>query len=494
MVLPLAMWAEKDGLLVNRQGRLQALRAAIARPGTAREDWRVLAEWLGRLGAAPAAATLAALRRELAAALELAARDRPECPAGDGIRRAGRRRCAGRGRSLMAFVLETLAKIGFMLAFMLSMLPVLIWAERKGAAFIQDRTGPNRASVLGLRLGGLVHPIADVLKLVFKEDVVPARAHKFLHSLAPFIVMTVALSTFAVIPFGDFLEAGGRRVPLIVADLNAGILYVFAVASLGTYGIVIGGWAANNKYTFLGAVRSGAQMISYEISMGLALMGLLLIFSSFSLMDIVRGQGHLLWGFLPMWGVVVQPLGALLFITAVYAETNRTPFDLPEGDSELVAGYHLEYSSLKFALFFMAEYCNMIVGAALITTLFFGGWQIPWLPRARLVAQRGAAADRHPGCHVRGRRLVRLAARAPRPAGTRQVRRCPRPRAGFPGRGVRRRGPRGGGVAGPAPLDDRSGRGLVLRDRGADRGLPGQDDLLRLAVHLGALDPAAFPL
>ncbi len=289
----------------------------------------------------------------------------------------------------MAFVLETLAKIGFMLAFMLSMLPVLIWAERKGAAFIQDRTGPNRASVLGLRLGGLVHPIADVLKLVFKEDVVPARAHRFLHSLAPFIVMTVALSTFAVIPFGDFLAAGGRRVPLIVADLNAGILYVFAVASLGTYGIVIGGWAANNKYTFLGAVRSGAQMISYEISMGLALMGLLLIFSSFSLMEIVRGQGQLLWGFLPMWGVVVQPLGALLFITAVYAETNRTPFDLPEGDSELVAGYHLEYSSLKFALFFMAEYCNMIVGAALITTLFFGGWQIPWLPRPRLEAQAG---------------------------------------------------------------------------------------------------------
>jgi NADH-quinone oxidoreductase subunit H len=289
----------------------------------------------------------------------------------------------------MAFGLETLAKIGFMLAFMLAMLPVLIWAERKGAAFIQDRTGPNRASILGLRLGGLVHPIADVLKLVFKEDVVPARAHKFLHSLAPFIVMTVALSTFAVIPFGDFLEAGGRRVPLIVADLNAGILYVFAVASLGTYGIVIGGWAANNKYTFLGAVRSGAQMISYEIGMGLSLMGLLLIFSSFSLMDIVRGQGQLLWGFLPMWGVVVQPLGALLFITAVYAETNRTPFDLPEGDSELVAGYHLEYSSLKFALFFMAEYCNMVVGAALITTLFFGGWQIPWLPRARLVAHAG---------------------------------------------------------------------------------------------------------
>ncbi len=164
---------------------------------------------------------------------------------------------------------------------------------------------------------------------------------------------------------------------------------MLAIASLGTYGIVLGGWASNNKYTFLGAVRSTAQMISYEISMGLAIMGLLLVFASLRLTDVVAGQGELLWGFLPRWGVVVQPLGAVLFITAVFAETNRNPFDLPEGESELVSGYHLEYSSLRFALFFMAEYCNMIVGAALITTLFFGGWQVPWLPRPQLEAHAG---------------------------------------------------------------------------------------------------------
>ncbi len=289
----------------------------------------------------------------------------------------------------MDLLLETLAKCVFMLLVILGLLPALIWAERKGAAFIQDRVGPNRAAIAGIRLAGLVHPIADVLKLVFKEDVVPERAHRGLYTLAPFVVMAVALTTYAVIPFGDYLEIGGRRVPLVVADLNVGILYVLAIASLGTYGIVLGGWASNNKFTFLGAVRSSAQMISYEISMGLAIMGVLLVFASLRLTDIVAGQGQLLWGFLPKWGVVVQPLGALLFITAVFAETNRNPFDLPEGESELVSGYHLEYSSLKFALFFMAEYCNMVIGAALITSLFFGGWQVPWLPRPVLEAHAG---------------------------------------------------------------------------------------------------------
>ncbi len=175
----------------------------------------------------------------------------------------------------------------------------------------------------------------------------------------------------------------------MVADLNVGILYVLAVASLGTYGVVMAGWASNNKFTFLGGIRSTAQMISYEISMGLALMGLLLVFSSLRITDIVAGQGDLLLGFLPRWGVVVQPLGFVLFITAVFAETNRNPFDLPEGESEIVAGYHLEYSSLKFALFFMAEYCHMVVGAALIATLYFGGYQIPWLPRTTLEAHAG---------------------------------------------------------------------------------------------------------
>ncbi len=287
---------------------------------------------------------------------------------------------------MITLILEILAKIVFMLLLILGLVPPLIWAERKGAAFIQDRTGPNRAQILGIRLGGLIHPIADVLKLLFKEDFRPARAHAVLYTLAPMIVMTVALTTFAVVPFGDYIEIAGRQIPLVVADLNVGILYVLAIASLGTYGVVLGGWASNNKFTFLGGVRSTAQMVSYEIGMGLALMGILLIFSSFRLTEIVAGQGELIWGFLPKWGVVVQPLGCLLFLTAVFAETNRNPFDLPEGESEIVAGFHLEYSSMKFALFFMGEYCNMVIGAMLTTALFFGGWQVPWLPRPVLEA------------------------------------------------------------------------------------------------------------
>jgi len=286
----------------------------------------------------------------------------------------------------MDLVLTTMAKIVFLLVVILGLVPVLIWAERKGSAFIQDRTGPNRASVLGIRLGGLVHPIADVMKLLFKEDVRPANVHGVLYALAPFMVFFVSLLTYAVIPFGDYIEIGGRQIPLVVADLNVGVLYVLAIASLGTYGVVMGGWASNNKYTFLGAVRSSSQMISYEISMGLAIMGLIMISGSLRLTEIVADQGRLIWGFLPAWGIVVQPLGAVLFITAVFAETNRNPFDLPEGESELVSGYHLEYSSMKFALFFMAEYTNLVIGSALITTLFFGGWNIPWLSRDVIMA------------------------------------------------------------------------------------------------------------
>jgi NADH-quinone oxidoreductase subunit H len=289
----------------------------------------------------------------------------------------------------MSVVVPSLLKITFLLAIILGLVPVLIWVERKGSAFIQDRTGPNRASIAGIRLAGLVHPIADVLKLMFKEDFRPEGSHKFLYALAPFLVFFIALLTYAVIPFGDFIEIAGVQYNLIVADLDIGILYVLAIASLGTYGVVMGGWASNNKYAFLGALRSTSQMISYEISMGLAIMGIMMIFSSLRLSDIAAGQGDLIWGFLPKWGVVVQPIGAILFIVAVFAETNRNPFDLPEGESELVSGYHLEYSSLKFALFFMAEYCNMVIGAALITTLFFGGWNIPWLSRDVIVSNVG---------------------------------------------------------------------------------------------------------
>ena len=289
----------------------------------------------------------------------------------------------------MIIVLDTLAKIVFFFVLIMGLVVVLIWMERKGAAFIQDRTGPNRASMGGIRLAGLVHPVADVMKLLFKEDVTPANRHQALYNMAPWLVMTVALTTYAVIPFGDHLTVAGRKVPLVAADLSVGLLYVLAIASLATYGVVIAGWAGNNKFTFLGGIRAASQMISYEISMGLALMGLILVFSSLRITDIVAGQGDLIWGFLPKWGVVVQPLGFILFIVAVFAETNRNPFDLPEADSEIVAGFHLEYSSMKFALFFMAEYAHMVIGASLIATLYFGGYQIPWLPRPLIEANAG---------------------------------------------------------------------------------------------------------
>jgi NADH-quinone oxidoreductase subunit H len=288
-------------------------------------------------------------------------------------------------------ILWTLAKIGFMLTIILSLLPTMIWAERKGAAYIQDRSGPNRASIGGIfRLAGLVHPIADVLKLVFKEDIIPAGVNRFFYHLAPFLVMVVALLTFAVIPFGDKLYLGDQVINLQVADLNVGVLYILAITSLSVYGIVLAGWASNNKFAFLGGIRSTSQMISYEINMGLAILSLILAMGTVRLGEMVHAQGELLFGFLPAWGVVIQPIGFIIFITALFAEVNRNPFDLPEGESELVAGYHIEYSSLKFALFFMAEYANMIVGAAIVSTLYFGGWQVPWMGTEALRENAGA--------------------------------------------------------------------------------------------------------
>jgi NADH-quinone oxidoreductase subunit H len=266
----------------------------------------------------------------------------------------------------------------------LSFLPLLIWFERKASAYMQDRTGPNRAAILGIRMGGIVHAIADVVKLVFKEDVVPSKARRFYYFIAPFIAMMVALTTFAVIPFADTLRFGGREIPMQVLRINPGLLWVFAVASFGVFGIVFAGWGANSKYPLLGGIRSSAQLISYELSLSLSVLGILMIFGTLDLNRIVEGQGKLLFGFLPMWGVIVQPLAAVLFVVAALAETNRIPFDLPDADSEIV-GYHIEYSSMKFALFFMAEYVNIVVASGLITTLFFGGWQIPWLPTGTLI-------------------------------------------------------------------------------------------------------------
>jgi NADH-quinone oxidoreductase subunit H len=285
----------------------------------------------------------------------------------------------------------------FLVLFMvLNLAGVLGWVERKGSALIQDRIGANRASIFGFAGMGLVNTlIADPLKFLTKEDFIPPAGDKLLHTLAPCMAFFPALVTFAVIPFGDVLNIGDRAINLQVAHLNIGILYVFAMGSLGVYGIVIGAWASNNKFSLLGGVRGSAQMISYEVAMGLSVMGVLMIYGTLELQEIARDQGTLIrellpqWlsflrpiiGWLPAWGIFLQPLGFLLFFTAAVAETKRIPFDLPEGESELVAGYHVEYSGGKFLMFFAGEFAEIVTAAGLITTLFFGGWQVPYLMR-----------------------------------------------------------------------------------------------------------------
>lgn len=267
----------------------------------------------------------------------------------------------------------------------INIVPILIWMERKVAAYIQDRRGPNRAAILGVRLGGLIHSLNDVIKLLTKEDIIPPHVNKPMYLLAPMVAMFVATITMAVIPFGDPLTVGGKPFLLQVADLDAGLLYVFAVSSLGVYGVLLAGWAGNNKYSLLGGLRSSAQMISYEVSLGLAVVGVFLLAGSLKLSEIVAAQGSNLWD----WNIIRQPIGFFIFLTALFAETNRLPFDLPEGESEIVAGYHLEYSSMKFALFFMAEYVHIIVGSCIITTLFFGGWHLPFVPTDWIRANAG---------------------------------------------------------------------------------------------------------
>jgi NADH-quinone oxidoreductase subunit H len=271
----------------------------------------------------------------------------------------------------------------FLVLFMvLNLAGLLGWIERKGSALIQDRVGANRASVFGFAGMGLINTLmADPLKFLTKEDFVPARGDKFLHTLAPCMALFPALVTFAVIPFGDVLVLGERVINLQVANLNIGILYIFAMASLGVYGIVMGAWASNNKFSLLGGVRGSAQMISYEVAMGLSVIGILMVYGTLELQEIARAQGELLWGWLPRWGVFLQPLSFLLFFTAALAEAKRVPFDLPEGESELVAGYHVEYSGGKFLMFFAGEFAEIATAAALVTTLFFGGWQVPYLMR-----------------------------------------------------------------------------------------------------------------
>jgi len=272
----------------------------------------------------------------------------------------------------MDFLALLIICVKVLLVFAATMLTVLvmIYAERRISAFIQGRLGPNRVGP-----HGLLQPIADGIKFLMKEDIIPAGVDKPIYLLAPAMLLIPALMTFAVIPFGSDITLFGRNIPLQVADVNVGILYILALTSIGVYGLVLAGWASNSKYPLIGGLRSSAQLISYELTMGLAIVSIVLLSGSLRLNDIIsQQQGHFL-----SWNVFKQPLAFLIFLIAVYAETNRLPFDLTEAEQELVGGYHTEYSSMKFAMFYMAEYANMITAAALTVTLFFGGWDLPFL-------------------------------------------------------------------------------------------------------------------
>ena len=267
-----------------------------------------------------------------------------------------------------AFFVVMLAKIAVVFGLMLLSVAYLTWLERKVISDFQVRLGPMRVGP-----HGLLQPIADGIKLMFKEDIIPQAADRTIYVLAPTLALIPAFISFAVIPFGDRVRLFGQSIDMVISDVNIGLLYLFGVASLGVYGIVLGGWASNNKYALLGGLRSAAQMISYELSMGLSVVGVLMLSESLSLVRIVGAQSK-------VWFILLQPIGFLIFLICAIAETNRAPFDLPEAETELVAGFHVEYSSMKFAMYFMAEYANMITVAALATTLFLGGWRGPFLP------------------------------------------------------------------------------------------------------------------
>jgi NADH-quinone oxidoreductase subunit H len=273
------------------------------------------------------------------------------------------------------FVGIMLLKLVAVLGVTILMVAYATWLERKVIGHMQTRLGPMRTG-----WHGLLQPIADGLKLFFKEDIIPSQASKVSFLLAPMMILIPALITVAVIPFGQDVTVKGFTVPLQITDLNVGVLYILAFAGLGVYGIVLAGWSSNSKYSLLGGVRATAQMISYELGAGLAIIAVFMLSESLSLREIVALQSKPLWGvidFLPNWYVFTQPLAFCLFIITGLAEINRTPFDMPEAESELVSGFCTEYSSMKYALFFMAEYANMIVIAAIASTLFLGGWYGP---------------------------------------------------------------------------------------------------------------------
>lgn len=284
-----------------------------------------------------------------------------------------------------------LAKALVVVLMVLQITGLLAFIERKGSALIQDRVGANRAAIFGIAAAGLVNTlVADPLKFLTKEDVIPRGADRLLHTLAPAVNLFPVLVAFAAVPFGDVLQVGGRVIELQVAPLDVGVVYILAMVSLSVYGVVLGGWASNNRWSLLGGIRGSAQMISYEIGMGLAIVSVVLTYGTLDLQEMARAQGALLFGWIPAWGVLYQPVAFLIFLTAGIAESKRIPFDLPESESELVSGYFTEYSGVKYLMFFMTDFVEIVLVSALVTTLFFGGWQVPWLGREGFVFPWGA--------------------------------------------------------------------------------------------------------
>ncbi len=271
------------------------------------------------------------------------------------------------------FILVSIVKTAIALFVLLTAVAYSVWLERKVVGRIQNRWGPTRVGPFGL-----LQPAADGLKFIFKEDLTPPHVYKPLFIAAPMIAVVFALTSIAVIPFGSWITIGPIDTQLQIADLNIGLLVILGVTSLGVYGIALSGWSSNSKYSLLGGLRAGAQMVSYEIALGLSVVGVLIMAGSLSLREIVDAQGGHFWGFIPRWNIFTgQFIAFFIYLMAAYAETNRIPFDLPEAETELVAGYHTEYSAMKFAMFFMAEYANMITVGCLATLLFLGGWHGP---------------------------------------------------------------------------------------------------------------------
>ena len=310
--------------------------------------------------------------------------------------------------------IEVIVKSLFILIVVVAGLaPVITWIERKQSAVMQDRIGANRADIAGITVLGLLHPLADVIKLLTKEDVVPTGANRVMHQLAPMIAAVPAVIAYAVIPFGGIYTFGDWKLSLVAADPDWGLLYIFAIGSIATYGSVLAGWASNNNWSLLGGLRVSAQMISYEVTMGLSVVGVFMVFGTLQLtqMAIAQDQTFRLLGFLevlfglpvpvwldwirlPAWGIFYQPLGFVMFLTAIMAENKRPPFDMPEGESEIIAGYHLEYSGMRFGLFYMSEFIEIVVIAGLVATIFLGGWAVPFVSQETIITTISGAFNR----------------------------------------------------------------------------------------------------